>query len=207
LSSILKALKKLEQDADTTLGMPAGIIVKPTDRPWIRPVIVKSLIIVTALAILAAVGFIINRKPAISHKQSPAPAARISPSNKPAKPVDIIEKLPTIEIDAKTIKFDDAHKRVERPPASSQKSKADYSEPPHPDVPALTEIMEINDNVDLKLQAISWSTDANKRMVVINGQICRVGERVNGYIIKQINKADVIISNGSTSGKLSFRIR
>ncbi|MCJ7616856.1 MAG: general secretion pathway protein GspB [Desulfobacterales bacterium] len=75
------------------------------------------------------------------------------------------------------------------------------------DVPAPTEIIEIDDNVGLKLQAISWSTDANKRMVVINGPICREGERVNGYIVKQINQADVMISNGSTSGKLSFKIR
>lgn len=210
MSSILKALKKLEQDADTTLGMPTVISVKPTDRPGIRPVIVKSLIVVTALAIIAAVGFIINRKPAISPKQSPAiktdqirkeslpqqpVALRIktpipmattpSPSNEPAKPVDIIEK----------------------PPASPPKSKAYYSEPTHSNVPAPTELIEINDNAGLKLQAISWSTNANKRMVVINGQICREGERVNGYIVKQINQADVMLSNGSTSGKLSFKIR
>ena len=185
MSSILKALKKLEQDADTTLGMPAGISVKPTDRPVIRSLIARSLIIVTALAILAAVGFIINRKPAISPKQSPTPAARILPSNEPAKPVDIIEK----------------------PPVSPPKSKAYYSEPTHSDVQAPTEIIEINDNAGLKLQAISWSTNANKRIVVINGQICREGERVNGYVVKQINQADVMVSNGSTSGKLSFKIR
>ena len=242
MSSILKALKKIEQDADTTLGMPAGIIVKPTDRPGIRPVIVKSLIIVTALAILAAVGFIINRKPAISSRQSPTSAARISqktmektdqirkeslpqqsvalriktpipmtatpsPSNEPAKPVDIIEKPLPIGIDAKTVKLDDAHTGVERPPVSPPKSKAYYSEPTHSDVPAHTEIIEINDNAGLKLQAISWSTNANKRMVVINGQICREGERVNGYIVEQINQADVMISNGSTLGKLSFKVR
>jgi len=199
LSSILKALKKIEQDADTTSGMPAGIIVKPTDRPGIRPVIVKSLIIVTALAILASVGFIINKKPAISTKQSPVPAARISQKT--------IEKAQPIGIDAKTVKLDDAHKRVERPPVSTPKSKAYYSEPTHSDVPAHTEIIEINDNVGLKLQAISWSPEAKKRMVVINGQICREGERVNGYVVKQINQADVMISNGSTSGKLFFKIR
>ena len=108
-----------------------------------------------------------------------------SPSNEPAKPVDIIEK----------------------PPVSPPKSKAYYSEPTHSDVPAPTEIIEINDNAGLKLQAISWSTNANKRIVLINGQICREGERVNGYVVKQINQADVMVSNGSTLGKLSFKIR
>jgi hypothetical protein len=79
--------------------------------------------------------------------------------------------------------------------------------PIHSDVSAPTEIIEINDEAGLKLQAISWSANVNKRIVVINGQICREGERVNGYIVKQINPSDVIVSNESTSGKLSFKIR
>lgn len=200
MSSILKALKKLEQDADTTSGVPASIIAGSTDRPRIRPIIIQSLIIVTTIAIFAAIGFIISR-PAIS--PSPAPEAGISqktmekamlktdqihkeslpqqmvtspsPSNESAKPVDTIEKPLTIPI--------------------------------HSDVSAPTEIIEINDEAGLKLQAISWSTNVNKRIVVINGQICREGERVNGYIVKQINPSDVIVSNESTSGKLSFKIR
>lgn len=223
MSSILKALKKLEQDADTTSGVPASIIAGSTDRPRIRPIITKSLIIVTTIAIFAAIGFIISR-PAISPRQSPAPEAGISqktmekamlktdqihkeslpqqmvtspsPSNESAKPVDTIEKPLTIGIDAKTVKLDYAHTGVEKP-----------SEPIHSDVPAPTEIIEINDEAGLKLQAISWSTNVNKRIVVINGQICREGEHVNGYIVKQINPSDVIVSNESTSGKLSFKIR
>lgn len=79
--------------------------------------------------------------------------------------------------------------------------------PIHSDVPAPTEIIEINDVAGLKLQAISWSANVNKRIVVINGQICREGEHVNGYIVKQINPSDVIVSNELTSGKLSFKIR
>ncbi|MCD4778282.1 MAG: hypothetical protein K8R12_04860, partial [Desulfobacterales bacterium] len=77
MSSILKALKKLEQDADTTSGVPARIIAGSTNRPRIRPIITKSLIIVTTIAIFAAIGFIISR-PAISPRQSPAPEAGIS---------------------------------------------------------------------------------------------------------------------------------
>jgi len=201
LSSILKALKKLEQDADSTSGVPARIIAGSTNRPRIRPIITKSLIIVTTIAIFAAIGLII--RPAISPRQSPAPEAGISqktvekamlktdqirkeslpqqmvtppsPSNESAKPVDTIEKPLTIPI--------------------------------HSDVPAPTEIIEINDEAGLKLQAISWSANVNKRIVVINGQICREGERINGYIVKQINPSDVIVSNESTSGKLSFKIR
>ena len=234
MSSILKALKKLEQDADTKSGVPARIIVGSTNRPRIRPIITQSLIIVTTIAIFAAIGFIIS-KPAISPRQSPAPETGISqktmekailktdhirkeslpqqmvtspsPSNESAKPVDTIEKPLTIGIDDKTVKLDYAHTGVEKPSTSPPKSKAYYSEPIHSDVPAPTEIIEINDEAGLKLQAISWSANVNKRIVVINGQICREGEHVNGYIVKQINPSDVIVSNESTSGKLSFKIR
>ena len=234
MSSILRALKKLEQDADTTSVVPARIIAGSTNRPRIRPIITQSLIIVTTIAIFAAIGFIISR-PAISPRQPPAPEAGISqktmekamlktdqirkeslpqqmatspsPSNESAKPVDTIEKPLTIGIDAKTVKLDYAHTGVEKPSASPPKSKAYYSEPIHSDVPAPTEIIEINDEAGLKLQAISWSANANKRIVVINGQICREGEHVNGYIVKQINPSDVILSNELTSGKLSFKIR
>ncbi|MGP8320292.1 MAG: hypothetical protein ACT6FD_05820, partial [Methanosarcinaceae archaeon] len=213
MSSILKALKKLEQDADTTSGVPARIIVGSTNRPRIRPIITQSLIIVTTIAIFAAIGFIIS-KPAISPRQSPAPETGISqktmekamlktdqirkeslpqqmltspsPSNESAKPVDTIEKTLSIGIDAKTVKLDYTHTGVEKPSASPPESKAYYSEPIHSDVPAPTEIIEINDEAGLKLQAISWSKNVNKRIVVINGQICREGEHVNGYIVKQI---------------------
>lgn len=210
MSSILKALKKLEQDADTTSGVPARIIIGSTNRPRIRPIITKSLIIVTTIAIFAAIGFIISR-PAISPRQSPAPEAGISQKTmeKAMLKTDQIRKesLPPIGIDAKTVKLDYAHTGVEKPSASPPKSKAYYSEPIHSDVPAPTEIIEINDEAGLKLQAISWSANVNKRIVVINGQICREGEHVNGYIVKQINPSDVIVSNESTSGKLSFKIR
>jgi hypothetical protein len=245
MSSILKALKKLEQDADTTSGVPSKIIVRSTNRLRIRPIITQSLIIVMTIAIFAAIGFIISR-PAMSPRQSPAPEAGISqktmekamlktdqirkeslpqqsvalqiktpipmvtspsPSNESAKPVDKIEKPLTIGIDAKTVKLDNAHTGVEKPSASPPKSKAYYSEPIHSDVPPPTEIIEINDEAGLKLRAISWSANVNKRIVVINGQICREGEHVNGFIVKQINPSDVIVSNESTSGKLSFKIR
>ncbi len=231
MSSILKALKKLEQDADATSGISARIIAGHTKRPRIKPIITQSLIIVTTIAIFAVIGFIISR-PAIS-PQSPASEAEISHktmekamlkadqihkeslpqrsvafSNEPAKPVDTIKKPLTIEIDAKTVKLDyAAHTKVEKPSASPPKSKAYHSEPIRSDVSAPAEIIEINDGAGLKLQAISWSANANKRIVVINGQICREGEHVNGYVVKQINPSDVIVSNESMSGKLSFKIR
>jgi len=57
------------------------------------------------------------------------------------------------------------------------------------------------------LQAISWSSDAARRMAVINGKICREGEQVGGYTILKINPEDVTVSRGAVSGRLVFKIR
>jgi len=59
----------------------------------------------------------------------------------------------------------------------------------------------------VELQAISWSVDADKRMAIINGRICREKDRVAGYVIQSINSGDVVISKGSVTGKLVFKIR
>lgn len=202
MSSILNALKKLEQDADTTPGVPARIIAGSNNRPRIRPNITQSLIIVATIAIFAAIGFIISR-PAISPRQSPAPEAGISQKT--------TEKA---MLKTDQIRKESLPQQMVTPPSPSNESakQVDTIEKPltipiHSDVPAPTEIIEINDEAGLKLQAISWSANANKRIVVINGQICREGEHVNGYIVRQINPSDVIVSNESTSGKLSLKIR
>jgi len=57
------------------------------------------------------------------------------------------------------------------------------------------------------LQAISWASDGARRMAVINGKICRENEQINGYMILQINPEDVVVSKGSVTGRLVFKIR
>ena len=67
--------------------------------------------------------------------------------------------------------------------------------------------VEIIEDPAIELQAISWSTDEDKRMAIISGKICREKDRVGEYVIQSINSGDVIISKGSVSGKLVFKIR
>ena len=64
----------------------------------------------------------------------------------------------------------------------------------------------INDP-SLELQAISWSANAEKRMAIINGKICREKDHVGEYVIVAINSGDVVLSKGSVTGKLVFKIR
>lgn len=59
----------------------------------------------------------------------------------------------------------------------------------------------------LKLQAIAWSQDASRRMVVINSRIFREGETVDGFSITQIREDDVIITDGSEIWRLEFSLK
>jgi hypothetical protein len=68
-------------------------------------------------------------------------------------------------------------------------------------------LVALIEDSDMQLQAISWSVDADKRMAIINGKICREKDRVGAYVIQSINTGDVILSKGSVKGKLVFKIR
>lgn len=60
---------------------------------------------------------------------------------------------------------------------------------------------------EIKLQAITWSKDPQKRIAVINNSIVRQGEAVAGYRIDIINQDDVVLNDRGKKWKLLFRIR
>jgi hypothetical protein len=60
---------------------------------------------------------------------------------------------------------------------------------------------------NLKLQALAWSDDAARRMVVINGLIIHEGESVEGYQIVKIRQEDVIVKQGGKSWRLEFGLQ
>jgi hypothetical protein len=80
-----------------------------------------------------------------------------------------------------------------RPPEVSAKVK-------EIEIPALSD-------PEMKLQAITWSKDPQKRIVVINNRILRQGEAVYGYRIDTINQDDVVLNDAGKKWKLIFRIK
>ena len=63
------------------------------------------------------------------------------------------------------------------------------------------------DDAKLKLQALAWSEDADRRMAVINGRIVHEGESVDGFQIKKIREEDVVVSQGGKSWRLEFGLQ
>ena len=65
---------------------------------------------------------------------------------------------------------------------------------------------KLNDS-KIKLQALAWSSDAARRMAVINGRIVHEGESMDGYQINQIRQEDVVVSDGTRSWSLAFGLK
>jgi hypothetical protein len=63
------------------------------------------------------------------------------------------------------------------------------------------------DDDRIKLQAIAWSKVAAQRIAVINGHVVREGESVEGFSVNQIRQEDVIVSDGTESWQLEFRLK
>ena len=78
------------------------------------------------------------------------------------------------------------------------------SEAAKPDETVDTKILN---DVNVKLQAISWSENPEKRLAVINNSILRQGDRVGSYIVTQINKDDVLVRQENEIWILPFRPR
>lgn len=78
------------------------------------------------------------------------------------------------------------------------------SESSKPDGTVDTKILN---DVNVKLQAISWSANPGKRLAVINNSIVRQGDRVGSYIVTQINKDDVLVRQQKEIWILPFRPR
>ncbi len=58
----------------------------------------------------------------------------------------------------------------------------------------------------LTLQAIAWDPDARKRFAVVNNQIVREGQSVNGKLVERIAEDRIIVARGGRRWKIEFRI-
>jgi len=103
-------------------------------------------------------------------------------------------------------------------PAAPLQPDTSVSETPIPAIPdhaiavkpIVSKIEPLLDRIEdtaIQLQAISWSADADKRLAIINGKICREKDPVAGYVVQSIHSGEVILSKGSVKGRLVFKIR
>ena len=67
--------------------------------------------------------------------------------------------------------------------------------------------VDLLENGELELQAISYSKTPNQRMAVINNEIVRQGQSLNSYKVIYIGPEKVVVEKGDAQWQLIFMIR
>lgn len=63
------------------------------------------------------------------------------------------------------------------------------------------------EGVGFKIQAISWGDTPQDRLAVINNQVLREGDGIEGYRIRRINPDDIILRRGKNTYRLEFSLK
>lgn len=226
VSSILKALKKLEDEnppKGRSVAWPSGPTPRRTIRRWDISSGWSAALLwgLLAVVVLISVGgvFLYLLSPSERNGAPTASVGRlIAKPIQASPPPQTIAKLPppppkeatppTAAPVEKTVPMPKAAPppavkkipsapRKEKPPARAVEAEPDRSATA--DLPVLT--------TDLKLQAISWASAPGDRLAVINGNIMREGTTLEGYSIVQIDRDEVMVRKGSEQWKLVFNLR
>ena len=220
MSSILKALKKLEEETPRYgENQPYPVDVKKT----VENVANKKqtyyklfLILFSAIIIVSGSMFLLTRQTGSKGKISPASVSVVRKAipPKPKKEKVKIASVPDLKPRQKRAKPSNRIKKNENLPGSRQvkipasrkvmkeKSYEDNRTKPKSARSAIP--FKSTGGSGLKLQAIAWSSDSKKRIAVVNGRILREGSSIEGALIIRIDKNDVSFQKGNEKWKQKF---
>jgi hypothetical protein len=226
LSTILKALKKLEHEmpleSDGLTGVrkssPRETLGRRAER-FMR--FHKSFWLFAGLGALAVAAGIIylpsysdpgksvsTRKLDQPAKITPKTASARQPGKQNQVPAQIKKLLTDLPLPVSRLPEKSAKKKVSRKPAPSVKRtktlKSGQSRLPPKVLDSRSGSVQLLEDSKLKLQAISWSQNPDNRIAVINGVIMREGESIEGYRINRIGQDDVLVGSGQDERKLVF---
>lgn len=220
MSSILKALKKLEKDTPRYGdSQPYPVDVRKTVEKGVKE---KQnsyklfLILFSAIIIVSGSLFLLTRQTASKGKisQGSVVVVRKATPARPKKENVKIAAVPDLKPRKKRAKPFDRIKKNENLPGSRQvkipasrkvmkeKSYGDNRTKPKSVRSAIP--FKSTGSSGLKLQAIAWSSDSKKRIAVVNGRILREGNSIEGALIIRIDKNDVSFQKGGEQWKQKF---
>ena len=228
MSSILKALKRVETDPDQGGPGPTGAPppwtvrtrLRPpwTDRIWewalLRGRLVLALVLAGTMAGAILFGSVwlslfpgaVETGPLLreTDKTASRPLAaspRLAQDQKVPKPESVArppKKLVPIPAVPRPV--------IPGPVASPLSLKpivsADTPQPRMLQPPASPEaVLPMPESAGLTAQAISWSPEAGKRITVINERVLHIGDTVKGYTVKEIEPDRItLVRNGTAHG-------
>jgi len=230
LSSILKALRKLEDEYPRRTGgntsWPQTPGVKKTLRRWeinsgrFAPVLWAAL---TVVVLSAAGWFLVYMR---SSDEPPAPSAQLPSAPLPS---EALQKQPiALAGDSKTavrrppdkslagsrrrrVPGDEPKARAV-PAAAARTPKSQKQRQPAPPLPGNQAELQTGAQwpvlqTGLELQAVSWSPVAENRLAVINGSILREGGFIEGYSVVRIEENEVLMRKGLSQWRLVFNLK
>ena len=218
MSSILKALRKLEEETPRYGdSQPYPVDVKKTVENGVnkKQTYYKLFLIgFSAIIIVSGSLFLLTRQTTSKGKNTPASAAVIrkaipprpkkenvkiasvpdlKPRKKRARPSNRIKKnLPG----SRQAKIPASRKAMEEKSYGSNRAKQKSARSAIP--------FKSAGGSGLKLQAIAWSSDSKESIAVVNGRILREGGSIEGTLIVRINKNDVSFQKGGEQWKQKF---
>jgi len=218
LSSILKALKKLEEE---TPGygdsQPYPVDVKKTVENGVnkkQTYYKLFLILFSAIIIVSGSVFLLTRQPALKGKNTPDSAVVIRKAipPRPKKENVKIASVPDLKTlkrhanpsnrikknlpDSRQVKIPASRKVIKKKSYGSNRTKQKFTRSALP--------FKSASRSGLKLQAIAWSSDSKESIAVVNGRILREGSSIEGALIIKIDKNDVSFQKGGEKWRQKF---
>ena len=220
MSSILKALRKLEEETPRYgESQPYPVDVKKTVENGVnkKQTYYKLFLIgFSAIIIVSGSLFLLTRQTASKGKNTPASAVVIRKAipARPKKENVKIASVPDLKQRKRRTKPSNRIKKKENLPGSRQakipasrtamkeKSYGDNRTKPKSARSAIP--FKSAGGSGLQLQAIAWSSDSKESIAVVNGRILREGGSIEGTLIVRINKNDVSFQKGGEQWRQKF---
>jgi len=220
LSSILKALRKLEEETPRygeSQPYPVDVIKTVENGVNKRQRYYKLfLILFSAIIIVSGSLFLLTRQTASKGKISRASVVVVRKAipARPKKENVKIASVPDLKPRKKRAKPSDRIKKKENLPGSRQvkipasrkamkeKSYGDNRTKPKSARSAIP--FKSAGGSGLQLQAIAWSSDPKESIAVVNGRILREGSSIEGALIVRIDENDVSFQKGGEQWRQKF---
>ncbi|MDY6855746.1 MAG: general secretion pathway protein GspB [Thermodesulfobacteriota bacterium] len=222
MSSILRALKKLEDETARQIDFPRWpktidnikAVNKSVKRAWLSS---RSFLIFFVAVIIGFFGWVLLHERQHIIK---APSPEII-SSRPAEKVKEEDTVSPLETNTRNTKpviettSDLLQKKLKKQGVLSKDTSnfkngsyanKSINEEPKPAVSKQSDTFGQLIDSHLELQAIAWSFDPGERIAVINGKIVREGDSIQGFSIVRISSEFVVVKRGARERKLIFKL-
>lgn len=227
MSSILKALKKLEEEKiaqyEESRRHVSGEILKPQiergiSAKWLWllagvSTVVILLLLVALLRKAPTEQLTVKVNPSVKNEMTPPSPAQEAPLTKPAEGIPksatpLALPAPEQQLKSQTVLTPPLIHNLPRP-AETELPGFKAPEPTRAE-PAPVKLLPASTEAALTLNGIAWNRDSTDRLAIINGQPAGVGEIVAGAVVVEIlqdrarfsrNGKTFELSIGKSSGK------